>query len=119
MIKCYFCKHELQYQMEYDGNIPLDDKLECPNGHADIYLNEAGEIRHYILYWDVDPDAKERYKLFGNDTGTFLYYSSRKSHFRNYICVFSTTVFIPVAIRDNTIQMDNLVARIKKMGAFA
>jgi len=119
MIKCHFCKHELQYQVEYDGKTP-DDTLECPNGHANITLDYKKEIMRYTLYWDADPDANERYKLIGAEGGTFLYYSGHKVRgWRSYRCIFSTGSFIPVAIKEDIIQMDNLVARLKKMGVFS
>lgn len=117
MIKCHFCKHELEEQYCLDPN----NKLECPNGHACITLGNDGEIIQYTLYWDADPNANERYKLVAMEgSGTYLHYSPVKHrHFRNYKIVFETASFIPVAIKEDTIQMDNLVARLKKMGVFS
>jgi len=118
MIKCHFCKHELKDRSpDYIG--PLDLAYECPNGHASVVL-DGEEIAGYILYWDADPDANERYKLVGNKGGTHLYYSPYKVKYsRKYDCIFETSAFIPIAIKENIIQMDNLIARLKKMGVFS
>ena len=117
MIKCHFCQHHLDIPANDDDYASWD--LECPNGHADITLNEKGEIIQYKLYWDVDPDARERYKLIGRSTGTHLLYSIGKGSYRNYKVVFETGTLIPIQIKDNTIQMDNLISRLKKLGVFS
>lgn len=116
MIKCHFCKHELEEQ--YDGD--PQTRVECPNGHAALTIHH-GEIVAYTVYWDVDPDANERYKLIGQQgSGTHLLYSPVKNkRGRGYHSVFETSSFVTIPVREDTLQLDNLVMRLKKMGAFS
>ena len=119
MIKCHFCKHELEIP-----EIDFDEEWSymCPNGHASILVNDKDEIMRYVLYWDADPDANERYKLVATEgRGSYLYYSNTKRNrsWRAYRVIFETASFIPVTIKENTIQMDNLVMRLKRMGVFS
>lgn len=119
-MKCHTCRRMLQPPFDYVGlGYATTNKWECPEGHITCLRDSEGKIIEYSLFWDADPDANDRYKMIGSDKGTYLLHSNRKSSLRSYKQVFETSSYVEIPLRDGCLHLDNLVMRLKKMGAFS
>lgn len=136
MIKCHTCQKELV-------NAPDTPKavkypwLECPALHVlGVTLNAQQEITGYMIYWD-DIERDARYKLESRHNHTTMAHrpllqpenrpmenistSGFVSDIRpkRWSSVMEFPNFLPLTIKDDTIQIDNLIHRLLKLRAFS
>jgi len=130
-MNCHNCKRELCIVKESSNYT----KIECPEHHATVFYRDS-KILEYNLLWDADMHAKERFWINAfDDTNYDNYYQSVKRYGCNFLIgtvilkcaygrpykidkIFELNDFIPLEIMDNTIQLNNLVPRLKKLKAF-
>ena len=121
-MKCHTCQKKLEA-------IDRDDKyhtnqivLECPNMHLTVKLNNKNVIA-YTMVWDEDEEAKDRYKLISRQGITGLYHShgfvSTNSRSRQYKTVMTIPQMLPLIIKNDIVQCDNLIIRLQKLKIFA
>ena len=111
-MKCHICKLNLRLIDQLGAH----KKYECPNAHAQVVFH-FHNIEKYILYWDADEFAKERYRLEGSFGSTCLYL--KKYNDRGYLKILEMDHILPLQIEEETIQLNDVVRRLQKLKAFA
>ena len=116
-MKCHWCSKELEIVNKSSPNY-----LECPEMHAIINLAppKMQDINEYVLYHDI---LDIRYKIVGlngvetifNKLGTHLY--KRIGSYR-YVKQLSIN-YLPLKIIEDTINMEPLLNKLKKLIIFS
>lgn len=120
-MKCHWCDLELESFKDDFGNIIM----ECSEIHSSIVFRN-GEILSYSLFWDKDPEGKERYLMeyVNNITSVFQLYRDAYGA-RRRKSLFSTNVMIhPNLLTDvkkfkSSDEMERLIERLKRLRAFS
>ena len=129
-MKCHTCNQELIPNRD-QSNIK---RWECPNLHVmDIILDASNQISQYEIYWDdIDKDA--RYKLISRQNHTAMHHRPFiqpeqiierdkagyiYTMYRRWSTVMEFPNFLPFTIKDDIIQIDNLIHRLLKLRAFS
>lgn len=123
-MKCPHCKTEL----ELSKYRPPNDNIKewtCQEGHVTLLKNDQ-HIVQYTLFWDADPQALERYKLFYSSVSGKTILSKKDSqagkYYRgfNYREVMTIDGHFPLLLNEEgVIQVDNLVPRLLRLKAFS
>ncbi len=130
-MNCHNCKRELTIVKECSTYT----QVECPENHATVFYKD-NKILEYNLLWDADVHAKERFWINAFDD---TIYSNTYHCIKRYGCnsligtiilkctygrpyhldkIFELNDFIPLEIKDNIIQLNSLVPRLKRLKAF-
>lgn len=132
-MKCHTCQQELVPNRD----IPNVKRWECSLLHVhDVYFDSDGQITQYEIFWDdIDKDA--RYKLTSRQNKTIMYHrpfiqpeNRPMEHIgakgfvgydtpRRWSTVMEFPNFLPLTIKDDIIQIDNLIHRLLKLRAFS
>ena len=122
MIKCH-C------QKEMERTLLGPSEWACPECVTYLIMDSNNNIVSYVMYWDVDPQGTERYKLTGQRcttdyqvscTRVYYSYSSRRHIFKDdYQLIWHSDSFIEIPIQDNILQVGNLISRLRKMVVFS
>jgi hypothetical protein len=118
-MKCHACDQELVRDLEYNAQ---EIYWACPSLHIlTVVLDEAGNITQYRIYCD-DIEKDSRYRLKSNRYRTCLQHRSLKQkeiQGPRWSTVMEFDGFMPLNIREDRIQIDNLVHRLLKLRAFS
>ena len=129
-MKCHLCQRKLKL---------IDDKffqvvLSCPEDHCEIII-KGDSVVEYKLLWDADNLAKDRYWIYSwqknnnfnnkisninninNNAGTIVKCSTYGRPYKETV-VLSLDSFLTLNIKDDVVQLDNIVPRLKKLKAF-
>jgi hypothetical protein len=129
-MKCHLCQRKLKL---------IDDKffqvvLSCPEDHCEIII-KGDSVVEYKLLWDADNLAKDRYWIYSwqknnnfnnkisninninNNAGTIVKCSTYSRPYKETV-VLSLDSFLTLNIKDDVVQLDNIVPRLKKLKAF-
>lgn len=112
-LKCHACNKRLTL-IEQSANIKI---YECPNAHSKVAW-VGNQIHFYHLFWDANEDGSERYRLDAGNAQTKLYIKGKQSRYNPFMEIISIDKVLPLEIKDNTIQLNNIVPRLKKLKAF-
>lgn len=130
-MQCHLCQRKLINIS--DDNHHLEVKLQCPEDHCVItYIDN--KIINYSLLWDADSEAKERYWIDSyNDNFAFNKVARFEPHSKNestsiykstygrpyrYSKILELEYFIPLEIKNDIIQLNNVIKRLNNMKAF-
>jgi len=119
-MKCPSCQKEVTEVWEWD---PCDHKeysagrFECPEGHI-ILKYSGGEIVSYTLYFERNLIM---YKLVGNRAnGMFLYEKDVKRYRRGgFRPKLNIPQYLNLVVKDDTVQVEYLVDKLKKLIIFS
>jgi hypothetical protein len=118
IMKCHTCQKSLE---PIDRDTPNQIVLECPDIHLTVTLIN-NDIASYTMYWDADENATNRYKLISSSNQTTLKHAigfdDPRSRWRYYKTVMTLPQMLPLIIKDNIVQCDNLIPRLQKLKAF-
>lgn len=108
-MKCYFCSRQLEIiTQSYDGNF-----IECPSMHMGAYI-KSNNVASYWFIWDEDDKGKKRYKMFSNcKRTTVIRYEYPQLHREQTVLDFQN--YIPIEIKNDIINLDYVVNKIKKL----
>jgi hypothetical protein len=123
-MNCYHCHKQLKSEKidweenDYYSQFPNRQFLECPNLHCSVILDGSQIVKYEIFY------SPSNYLISGinapNDplytTNTKLFCRSYKS---KYEMILELPYFIPLSIRDNTIQGELLLKKLKTYLVFS
>lgn len=115
-LKCHTCGRRLVLQEQFMAT----REYECPESHAEVtWFNN--QIIGYTIYWDADEQANERYKLVCSNGITTLFLSNNRQgkYWRvSYSPILNMENMLTLEIKDQTIVVNNLIHRLKKLKAF-
>jgi hypothetical protein len=134
-MKCHTCQQEL---VKVDPPLPCFDTFwECPQLHVlRLIINQAGEITAYMLFWD-DIEKDLRYRLESESNHTNLRQrpltqpeNRKMEHIGNpgfigeerpirWSIVMTIKDYLPLSVKDDVIQVGNLIPRLMKLRAFS
>lgn len=104
-MKCHACNQNLE-----KSNF-LTFELECPDQH--VFLNKI----QYVLYVDLDPLAQKRLKILSNHKSTQFVLAGYPTFYEKVL--LSIPRFIPLKIKNETIDIEDLISKFNKLKCFA
>jgi hypothetical protein len=114
-LKCHACHRRLVLLYNQGGS----RTYECPEAHVTV-IWQGISIIGYTLFWDADLEASERYKMVSSNGITTLFQSrhSRKYYRALYEPILDMDRMLTLEIKDQTVVVNNLIPRLKKLKAF-
>jgi len=115
---CQSCKHELIQNVYWKNNIKYEDNVwECSEGHCALKI-EGSNIVSYTVFFER---SKIMYRLYADYNNGMQLASKDTSRFKRGGFKTSLTIpqYINLIIKDEIIQVEYLVDKLRKLVIFS